>query len=341
MNNTRRCVITVAPLILALVVFSLSCNQMPNSAPGGAARKCIRIVTPMSHPALDETIRGFQDGLASAGFSGNKIDLAPPLNADGDFSAISSRLKTALADKPDVLFVVTTPAASQAITLSQPAGVPLVYAAVTDPVKAKIVTSMTGSETLATGVSDLYPVDKQVEFFLAIQPNMKKAGLLLNPREENSHILAEATRSELSNRNVEVVFYDVASTSDIAPTAKLALNACDCLIVNGDNLVVKNLGIVVNICRDRRKPLFVGDPDSVKKGAVATVGPSYYSIGRQAGTKAARILNGEAAGKIPSDHPSDFDYIVNTQAAAAMGAAIPETVWKSREIWISSRSTSF
>ncbi len=338
MRTNSRIITTVA--ILGFITTICSCQQGDTPSANGTARKRVRIVTPVAHPSLDETIRGFEDGLAEAGFSRDKLDWVPPLNADGDFSAIGSRLKNALADRPDVLFVLTTPGASQAISLSQAAGVPLVYAAVTDPVKAKIVTSMKASETLATGVSDLYPVDKQVDLFVAIQPSMKRAGLLFNPKEENSLILAEVTKSELAKHQVTAVFYDVSGTSEIAPKARLALDSCDCIIVNGDNLIVQNLAIVVNLCRRERKPLFVGDPDSVRRGAVATVGPSYYSIGRQAGGKAARILKGESAGKVPSDHPSEFDYILNTNAANAMGVGIPEQVWKSREIWESRKSNA-
>jgi putative ABC transport system substrate-binding protein len=164
---------------------------------------------------------------------------------------------------------------------------------------------------------------------------MRTAAILLNPKEENSIILATETQTYLSARGIKVRQYFVNSTSEIAPRAAEAAIDNDALIVNGDNLIVENIGVVVNTCIDKHRPLFVGDPDSVKKGAIATVGPSYYQMGRQAGFKTAQILNGTPAGSIPSDTPSAFDYIINTQAAKAMHLTIPSSIWDTRNIWTS------
>jgi putative ABC transport system substrate-binding protein len=326
--------------VLLLIVVLFSCATGCKQHSGHAGKHIIRIVTPVTHPSLDETIRGFMDGLAENGFSRNELDLrpdsaVPALNANGDFSAITMNIRSALADNPELIFVLSTPAATQAAPLAAEKNVPLVYAAVTDPVKAHIVSSMAKSDTLATGVSDRYPVDKQVELFLQLQPGMRTAAILLNPKEENSNILAAETQAHLTERGVKVRQYFVNSTSEITPRAAEASIDNDALIVNGDNLIVENIGAVVNVCIDNHRPLFVGDPDSVKKGAIATVGPSYYQMGRQAGFKAAQILKGKPAGSIPSDSPSAFDYIINTQAAKAMHLNIPSSIWDTRNIWIS------
>jgi putative tryptophan/tyrosine transport system substrate-binding protein len=326
------------------LVFAIGCSSCNSShSRAGSGIHTIRIVTPVSHPSLDETIRGFLDGLAEKGYPRNTLDLrpdtdVPALNANGDFSAIAPTINSALADKPELIFVVTTPAASQAAKIAAEHHVPLVYAAVTDPVKAGIVSSLTKSSTAATGVSDLYPVDKQVELFIRLLPTLRSAGIILNPKEENSTILASATENELSKHHIVVRRYAVNTTSDIVPRALQAVSENDALIVNGDNLTVQNISAVVNICIEKHRPLFVGDPDSVKKGAVATVGPSYYQMGKEAGYKAALILQGVPAGSIPSNTPTKYDYIINTHSASAMGLNIPEDIWSTRDIWISPAS---
>lgn len=328
-------------IILTLLVAITGCQRQPDDiVDESKTTKKIITITPLSHPSLDMAIDGFVQGLSEKGYDKDKVKFEF-MNANADFSRISSLVKTAVAKKPSLIFVLTTPAASEAIKITNKAEVPLVYTAVTDPISAKIVTSMNKSETLATGVSDRYPVKEQVKVFLSILPSMKSCGILYNPSEENSQILVKQTIEAMLDRDVKCIKYQIHNASEIASQTKKALIDHDCLIVNGDNLATENLSIIINLCIKNKKPLFVGDPDSVKKGALATVGPSYYSIGLKSGFKAAQILSGISPKDIPSEYPSSFDYLINTSAAKKMGVSIPLDFLYSRELWISSaKSTS-
>jgi len=319
--------------ILVFFVMLISCKEKGSkSTSSEKSMKKVVVITPLSHPSLDQSIDGFRQGLSEKNYTTNNVEFKF-MNASGDFGKIASLVKSAIALKPSLIFVLTTPAAAEAIKLTDASKIPLIYTAVTDPVQAKIVSSMDASETLATGVSDRYPVKEQVEFFLKILPTMKTAGLIFNPAEENSRILVRDTISALEQNNIKASKYEVSTAYEISSRVQEAISVNDCIIVNGDNLVTENLLEVINLCIKLKKPLFVGDPDSVRKGAVATVGPSYFAIGRQTGIKAAQILNGEDPRKIPSEYPKSFDYIVNTKAATAMGVKIPEDFWTIHQIW--------
>jgi len=323
-------------LFVALFLVSCSSDSMQLS---NIERKKVIVITPVSHPSLEQSILGFIDGLSSEGYDNDKIGIKK-MNANGDFSRVPSLTKNAVEEQPDLIFVLTTPAASQAIKITDPAGVNLIYTAVTDPIKAGIVTGMEKSNTLATGVSDRYPVKEQVKLFKLIYPEMKMAAVLYNPDEENSRILQLQTISELENNDVGYREFKINEQSKIVGLTKQALNVSDCLIVNGDNMLVENISLIINLCKKAKKPIFVGDPESVRRGAVATVGPSYYSIGEKAGKKAAKVLKGESPKDIPSEYPNSFDYIVNTSAAYDMGLNIPRRFWQSRTIWESNSTTN-
>lgn len=326
---------------LFIIIF-LSCKQQyneKNDLKDSDSLFNIITITPLSHPSLDQSIDGFIRGLSEKGFDKKKINFEV-MNANSDFSKISSLTKSALAKHPDLIFVLTTPAASAAIKITNAANIPMVYTAVTDPVSAGIVTDMDKSETLATGVSDRYPVDEQVKVFLSVLPTMKNCGIIYNPSEENSQILVRQTINAMSKNNIECVKYEINNVSEISSQVKQILSSHDCIIVNGDNLATENLSTIINLSIKMKKPLFVGDPDSVKNGAVATVGPSYYSIGVKSGYKAAQILNGVSPKLIPSEYPTSFDYIINTQAAKKMGVNIPSLFWETRGIWESSASSN-
>lgn len=325
MKTTFLALSAVTALLLAP-----GCSQDKSSPTEGSAKPRVIIIKPLEHPSLEQCISGFKQGLGDS-FTPEQIDVEV-LNANGNFANVPGLVKAAVAKKPNVIFTVTTPAAADAIKITD-GKVPLVYSAVTDPVQAGIVTAWDRSATMATGVSDRYPVEEQVALFALLMPKDKKFALLYNPAEQNSRILVEETLKALQGRGIPAKTYTVNKADDISATVKAALAENDCVVVNGDNLLTENLHTVINICVAARKPLFVGDPDSVRKGAVATVGPSYFDLGKVAGEKAAQIVNGKSAGIIPSERPRAFDYIINIEAAAAMNVEIPAEFWRKMTIW--------
>lgn len=328
----------VMSLISVSLLFSACDRPTKNGGTGPAHQQLVVAITPLSHPSLEQCYKGFVQGLREKGKEEPAVRVEL-MNANGDFASVPSLVKNAVAKEPAAIFILTTPAAKEAIKITNPAGVPLVYAAVTDPVAAKIVTSMEKSDTLATGISDRYPVEEQVRVFHMLKPSLRVGALIYNPAEDNSQILVRQTIEALKKIGVEGQRYEVHNAGEIPSQVKQALAASDCIIVNGDNLVTEHLSTVANLCRSNKKPLFVGDPDSVRKGAIATVGPSYFELGRRAGHQASQILEGSNAGTVPSEYPRSFDYIINTGASRAIGLDIPAGFWTSREIW-ESRSAS-
>jgi putative ABC transport system substrate-binding protein len=73
-------------------------------------------------------------------------------------------------------------------------------------------------------------------------------------------------------------------------------------------------------------PVYAGDTESVKRGAIAAVGLDYYDIGWQAGNIVVRILRGEQPGEIPVMVAEETSLYVNPAVAAEMGLTIPEHV---------------
>lgn len=308
--------------------------------PSGMKTYRVLIVMPVMHPSLDSAIEGFKDGLASHGLASLRVTYVE-LEAAAQTQGIGQIVTSELASGVDLVLALTSRAAQEAVEVTSRAGVPLVYTAVTDPVASGIVTSMAASELHSTGVSDRYPVPEQVAFFDKFLHAGASIAVMFSPDEVNSRILSSKTREELIARGHEVVLVEVADDSEIAEKAKAAAAGHDAVVINGDNRLVNHLDVVVRHCKADGTPLFVGDPESAEHGAVAAVGPSYYDLGVDAASKAARILlKGEAAGDIPSSTPRVLRYVVNQAAARQMGGSIPAEVWQSRDIWesVSARS---
>jgi len=66
----------------------------------------------------------------------------------------------------------------------------------------------------------------------------------------------------------------------------------------------------------------------VDAGALATFGIDYFSLGKQTGKIAARILEGEKPSEMAIEFSDDLKLVVNKKAADILGINIPESVLK-------------
>ena len=127
-----------------------------------------------SHPALDSAREGFVDYLTQAGFKdGEKIKLDLQ-NAQRDMSIARTIAKKFVTDDKDLIYTIATPASQTAA--KETTTIPIIFNAVTDPVKAGLVKGIESSGNNMTGVSDFIPVKSQIELLLKIAPQVKKIG---------------------------------------------------------------------------------------------------------------------------------------------------------------------
>ena len=76
---------------------------------------------------------------------------------------------------------IATPSAQAVAAATR--DIPIVFSAVTDPVGAKLVSSMEKPGGNVTGVSDLSPMDEHLKLITRITPNVKRLGVIYNPGE--------------------------------------------------------------------------------------------------------------------------------------------------------------
>ncbi len=317
---------------LGLLPLALCAGACALGNPADAGRR-VCMVRPLDHPSLGAAIEGFRARLMAALPKNGVVFRA--YNAGGNLALVPDLLAQTVRDRCNLVFVLTTPAAQAARSLVATKGIPVVYTAVTDPVGAGIVRSMDGDPLPITGVTDLFPVDAQVKLFLAADPSARSAALLYNPTEQNSQVLVARTEAALRARGIAVTRDTALNAAAVPLAAEAAARTADMLIINGDNTFTEGLEAVIAAAERARKPLFVGDPESVRRGAVATVSPDYELLGQEAADKAYIILAGKRqAGEIPSENPTSYSQYVNVGAAQRMGLQLPLAFFQSARVWV-------
>jgi putative ABC transport system substrate-binding protein len=125
---------------------------------------------------------------------------------------------------------------------------------------------------------------------------------------------------------MEIVEAPAPKSSDVQAAAQSLVGKVDVIYVPTDNTIVSALEAVIGVGIDNKLPVFAGDTDSVKRGAIAAVGFDYYDVGRQTGKIVARILKGEKPGDIAVQGVEITQLFVNPGAAQKMGITIPESL---------------
>ena len=317
---------TLAAVMLAACSPAEQKSQTVASAAEPAAAKKVAITAIVEHPALDAVRKGVMDELKAQGYEEGKNLTVDFQSAQGSTANAAQIAKKFVGDKPDVVVAIATPSAQSVVAATKT--IPVVYAAVTDPVAAKLVPGFEASHTNVTGVSDELPLEPQIDLMKKIVPSVKNIGYVYSPGEVNSTTVLEQLKAKLEPQGITLVTAPAQRSSDVLTAARSLNGKVDLIYTSLDNNVVSSYESMQKAAVEMKKPLVAADTDSVARGAVAALGVNYYDLGKKAGDMAAQILGGKAAGDIPSARMETLDLFLSRKNAAAQGTALSEDVLK-------------
>jgi putative tryptophan/tyrosine transport system substrate-binding protein len=311
----------IGAVLLAAAMLALAADM---SAIRAADKVVVAVTAIDEHPALIACRNGIRDALKAAGYEDGKNLEFVYENAKGDSDEATQIARRFAQSKPDVIVPISTPSALAVVRAT--IGTPVVFAAVTDPLGAKLVRDMHEPGGIVTGVSDLSPVRTHINLIEAITPGARTIGVLFNPLESNSHTLVYLMKKAAMSVNMTIVEAPARKGSDVPATVQGLVGKADVIFVPTDNTIASMLDTVIKVGVDNGMPVYSGDIDAVKRGAIAAIGLDYYNVGWQTGNIVIRILRGEKPGKIPVAVAEKTNLYINTAIAAEMGLTIPEDV---------------
>lgn len=311
-----------------LLVLSCSLIALMLSACGGSKfEHHIAISQIVSHPSLNATKDGIIAALADAGLKEGenlKVDFHDAQNDPNNVQPISQKIRDA---KPDVAIGIATPTAVGLV--SEITDLPVVFAAISDPVESKLVAQYEKPGRNVTGGSDSSPesIQKLMDFIAAEFPEIKKLGIVMNNGEPNSVIMANIAEEQLKAHGIELVKAPIANASDIQQAAQSLVGRVDGLYITLDNTIVESIDTLIQVAYEHDLPFFSSDRDTVEAGTLATVGFKYFDHGYEVGQIVADILlNGTNPGDIDVLTPKKLDVIINETAAAEMGVTVTDSM---------------
>ncbi len=274
----------------------------------------------VQHVALDAATQGFMDALEEALPGQVTFDNQ---NASNDIPMCSTIVNQFVADNVDLIMCNATPALQAAAAATTE--IPILGTSVTEYGVALEIDNFSGTVGgNISGTSDLAPLDEQAAMIQTWCPDAETVGLVYCSAEPNSQYQVDVVKEELEKLGYTAELYSFSDSNDLAAVVESAVAACDVLYIPTDNTAAANTGIIDNICRPAKKPVFCGEEGIAQGCGVATLSISYYDLGVATGEMAAKVLTGEAdISEMPIAYaPATPKY--NAEICADLGLTPPE-----------------
>ena len=318
----------VALSLVACVGLMTGCGGQKDNTDADAANTdktyTIGINQFADHGSLDNCREGFIEGLRQAGFEEGKNVEFEYTNANADSGIANQIAQSHVSTGVDLICAIATPSAQASYNAAEPKGIPVIYTAISDPVKAGLATADSKSGMAVTGTSDLLPLDEQVAMIRQLMRETKTIGVLYNTGEENSVSNIARLEEIVKEYDFTLVTKGVSASADIPMAADAILNEVDCLTNLTDNMVVTSLGLILDKANAKGIPVFGSEFEQVKLGCAAAANIDYYKLGIMTGKMAADVLNGTDITTIPYETITDNDIVVNSEVLANFGLTVPE-----------------
>ena len=157
----------------------------------------IGIIQQMEHGSLDQATKGFEDKLTE--LLGDKVKFDYQ-NAQGEQTNCTTIATKFVSNDVDLIMANATTALQAAAAAT--GDIPIVGTSVTDYKTAGVVDSNEKPGRNVTGVSDLAPVDQQIQLLMKLVPDTKKVGIVYCSAEPNSAYQAKLAEAELDKEGI-------------------------------------------------------------------------------------------------------------------------------------------
>jgi putative tryptophan/tyrosine transport system substrate-binding protein len=229
---------------------------------------------------------------------------------------------------PDALVAITTPAAEA--LRAETRTIPIVFAAVSDPVGSGLVTSLARPGGNITGFIDIEASlsGKWLELMHAIAPSVTRVAFLFNPQTAPfAHYYLQTFRSAAPALAIEPIEAPVHSTADAkAVVTKLGREGGAGVIVMPESAMTDYGSAVALLAERYRLPTIYPTSFFIAAGGLLSYGVDFSDLLRSAASYVDRILRGAKPNELPVQLPTKFELVINLKVAKALGLTVPQSL---------------
>src|SRR5438132_11322039 len=314
-------------LIGSLVVFAAS--RAVNSQQTGKVYR-IGFLGIANASSWASQIAALRQGLRDLGYEEGKNLVIEYRWANEDFDRLPKLAAELVSVKVDLIVTHGTPgsrAAKQATTT-----IPIVMAAVGDPVRSGLVASLArpGGNLTGNSILEADLVLKRLELVKEVFPNVRLVGLLYAPGTQigaNAEAAVRGIEDAAGSLGMQLHRFGIRERNDVASAfATMVKERTNAVIVGLDAPLVPHYGEIARLGVQYRLATVGGAKQFVEVGGLFAYGANVEEAYRHAAVYVDKILKGAKPGDLPIEQPTKYLFAINLKTAKALGLTIPQSL---------------
>lgn len=269
-------------------------NPAPASDADGKTVK-VGICNYVDDASLNQIVENIQARLKEIGDEkGVAFDVSYD-NCNADANLLTQIISNFIADDVDIMIGVATPVAMAMQAATEDNGIPVVFAAVSDPVGAGLVESMEAPGSNVTGTSDYLDTAAVMQLITAADPDVKNVALLYDIGQDSSTAAIAHAKEYLDANGIAYGEYTGTTVDEVTLAVQaLIADGVDAVFTPTDNTIMKSELSIYEMLQEAGIPHYTGADSFALNGAFLGYGVDYAALGVETASMAADIAFGGA-----------------------------------------------
>ena len=271
--------------------------------------------------SLNQIVENIENRLAELGTENNVTFEISYDNCNADANVLSQIVANFIADDVDLMVGVATPVAMVMQGATEDNQIPVVFAAVSDPLGAGLVDSFEAPGANITGTSDYLDTNAIMNLIFAANPDAEKIGLLYDMGQDASTAAIADAKAYLEEKGVEYVERTGTNVDEVMLAAQaLVTDEVDAVFTPSDNTIMQAELAIYETLAEAGIPHYAGADSFALNGAFLGYGVDYANLGVVTAEMVSDILvNGKDVSAEPVRTFDNGTATVNTEICEQLG----------------------
>lgn len=310
-------------IIAILTVFALVFSLAACGSTGKAEAKSFKvgICNYVDDASLNQIVSNIESQLKKIGEEKNVTFEIKSDNCNADSNVLNQIIANFIAEDVDLMVGVATPVAMAMQAATEDTDIPVVFAAVSDPIGAGIVKDAKAPEANITGTSDYLDTTAIMNLILAADEKTETVGLLYDAGQDSSTTAIAQAKEFLDSKGIKYIEKTGTNVNEISLAAQALIDAgVKSVFTPSDNTVMTAELSIYEMFANAGVKHFAGADSFALNGAFCGYGVDYANLGVESAEMVAGILiDGIEPATMPVRTFDNGTATVNTDVCAAMG----------------------
>lgn len=242
-------------------------------------------------------------------------------NCNADASIMNQIISDFIAEDKDLMVAIATPVAMGMQAATEEKKIPVIFAAVSDPLGAGLVDSLEIPGDNLSGTSDFLDTSAVLDLILALNPEIRKVGLLYDAGQDASLLPISDAKKILGDKGIEVIEKCGTNVTEIQLAVQaLIQEKVEAVFTPTDNTVMEAQLTIYEDLIEAGIPHFTGADSFALNGAFLGYGVDYANLGKETADMIFEVLvKGQNIASLPVRTFDNGTATINSETCELLG----------------------